>query len=348
MGTRLKTLLQKGLGYMGYSYYTTIDVLDNLYILPSKNDEGKLFIASQSGLVGYPDSVDYGYTMQELITLVNNMFEARISITGNTVNQVPLIDDNFWVGQTQFVLPDVLNEKKLYNTNDLVARKLIRYETDLADYWTIIRYKGTGYEILTTPQTVGDTKRVLVKGFNETVIPFALGDKKEGLNPIEGFVKLLAIAMDAIINALGGNGNNVAKITQRTEMLHLTGDSLTRAKLLYLTEDSTTGKLLMYDNRHLIEADTLYNNYHVENSFVKNNYRGQKTIFKELKIPFGFTNFISLLNNSYCTNQAGKVIKIEELKWSFDSDYALVSGWSREPYTKNLKETTHFGLEDQV
>jgi hypothetical protein len=347
MGSKLKHLLEKTLGYIGYQYSSSIVELENLYILPSKNDEGKLFIASQSGLVGYPDSIDYGFTISELITLVNNLFDARIKIIGNTVFQESLINDNFWIGQTQFQIPDVENEKKLYNTNDLKARKIFRYETDLADYWTIIRYLGTGYETVTTPITIGDSKRVLIKGFDETIIPYALGDVKRGLNPVEGFVKIMAGAIDAVINLVGGNGNNKAKILARTEMLHLTGDSLTVGKLLYLTEGAG-GKLLMKEDRIKIEAQTLVNKYHYNNSFVLNNYRGQKKLISELKIPFGFSNFIQVLGNSYCTDQQGNIVKIEELKWNFGNDFALISGWIRSPYTKNLTEKSFLGLENQT
>ena len=131
-------------------------------------------------------------------------------------------------------------------------------------------------------------------------------------------------------------------------MLHVTGDSLSVGKLLYLTLDQETGRLLMNNNRFKIEAKTLWDKYISESSFVSHNFRGQKRLFNELKIPFGFSDFIALLNNSYCTDISGNVIKIETLKWAFDSDYAIVSGWQRKPYTYNLKENYFNGLENQV
>lgn len=347
-GSKVKTLLEKGLGHIGYNYISSISQLDNLYILPSKNTEGKIFDLNDPDTVGFPDAIDYGYTLNELLKLVSDMFSARIKIVGNDVFQEPLINDSFWVNQANYQFPDVEYEKKIYNTNDLVGRQIIRYNTDLNDLWTILRYKGTGYEIVTQPNVVGNQKSVLIKGFKETIIPYALGDRKQGLNPVEAALKLVAQALDSVVNFFGGNSDQAGKIKSRTEMLHVSGESLSIGKLLYLTYDPGTNRYLMGNDRDKIEAQTLWTDYISESSFVDNNFRGQKRLFNELKIPFGFSDFIKVINNSYCTDQDGNVVKIEELKWSFDQDYAIVSGWRRLPYTTNLKQQTYFGLENQA
>lgn len=347
-GSKVKTLLEKGLNFIGYNYNSSIDVLDHLFILPSKNDQGKIFNVNDPDTVGFPDSIDFGYTLNELLRLVNDMFSARIKIIGNDIYQEPLINDNFWINQATYTFPDVENEIVQYNTDEIVGREIVRYNTDLADVWTIIRYKGTGYEIVTTPIVVGDEKRVLIDGFKETVIPFALGDRKRKFNPVELLLKPLAEAIDAIVDFFGGNANNAQKIKERKQMLHVSGDSLQVAKLLYLTLNTQTNRFLMNNDRPKIEAQTLWNEYISENSFVENNFRGQKRLFNELKIPFGFSDFMALINNSYCTDVNGNQIKIEELKWSFDKDFALVSGWYRYIYTKNLEQRAYFGLENQV
>jgi len=347
-GMRFMTLLEKGCDYLGYSYQTSITELPNMYILPAKNDEGKRYGANNDDSVGYPDTLDFGYTVGEMLTLVNRLFSARLKILNNVVYQEPLINDTFWINQSQYTLPDIFDEKIVYNTDEINTRQIIRYETDLSDYWTLINYEGTGAEVITQPVTVGDTKRVLIKGFNDVVIPYALGDEKKGLNPIEVLIKGLCIAIDSIINFFGGNSDTASDIDARQKMLHVTGDSLSIGKILYLIEDPSTGKLVIDGQRVKIEAETLWNKYISENSFVQHNFRNQKRMFEDLKIPFGFPNFIQLLNNSYCIDVNGNPVKIETLKWSFDKDYALVSGWKRQIYTKNLKEYIFKGLKDQV
>ncbi len=347
-GMKFQTLLEKGCQYLGYNYHSSIDELPYLYILPSKNDEGKRYGSNSDDSVGYPDTLDFGYTIGEMFQLVNKMFSARIRIIGNDVYQEPLINDNFWINQSQFIIPDIENEVVQYNPQDIKTRQIVRYQTDLADYWTLIRYEGTGAEIVVTPITVGDQKRVLIKGFEDVQIPYALGDEKQGLNPIEIFIKGLCIVIDEIINFFGGNSDTAGDIEAREKMLHVTGDSLTVGKILYLVEDPSSGKLVIDGNTEKINAISLWNKYISENSFVEHNFRGQKRLFNELKIPFGFQNFIQLLNNSYCTDQQGNAIKIETLKWSLDSDYAVISGWKREIYTKNLKSYLFKGLKDQI
>ena len=344
-GSRIKTLLEKSLDYIGYTYQSSIAELDNIFILPIKHDEGGIIRSNTK--VGYPSSGDYGYTVQELINLVNEMFDARLKIVGNVVYQEPLINDNFWQQNSAYIFPDVENEKKQFNTNEIFGRYVVAYETDVMDYWTILEYKGTAYEIVTSPNVVGNNKAVLIKNYGETRIPYAMGDKKDGLNPVEFALQGVCFVIDAVINLFGGNGNNASKIQARTEMLHVTGEQLTIGKLLFLTYDASVDRWLMRNDRVNIEADKLWSKYISNKSFVDRNWRNQKETFDELKIPFGFNDFISLINNSYCTNQQGEVIKIQSLKWQFDSDFAIVSGWKRKPYTINLNQSEFFGLENQ-
>ncbi len=344
-GIKLKTALTKSLQYIGYNYDSSITELDNLCILPLKNKQGNL--SQNNSQVGYPSSSDFGYTVAELISLVNDMFGAKIKIDGNTVYQEPLINTNFVLQNSTYILPDVENEKKKFNANEIFGRYVVSYDTDLLDYWTIIQYEGTAYEIVTSPVNVNNNKAVLIKNYGETRIPYALGSKKDGLNPVEFALKGVCTAVDAVIDLFGGNGNNADKVQARTEMLHVTGEQLTVGKLLYLTYNSDVDRWLMYNDRYKIEANTLWNKYISNKSFVQYNFRNQKEVFDELKIPFGFNDFISLLNNSYCSNTQGDVIKIQTLKWQFDADFAIVSGWKRKPYTKNLTQSEYFGLENQ-
>ena len=347
-GMKFQTLLEKGCQYLGYTYQSSIEELPYLYILPSKNDEGKRFGANNDNSVGYPDTLDFGYTIAEMFDLVGRMFKARIKIVGNVVYQEPLINDNFWVQQSTYTIPDIENEVIQYNADQIKTRTIVRYETDLADYWTILRYNGTGIESLITPITTNNQKAVLIKGFSETIIPYAMGDRKLGLNPIEGFFKILAGILDSVINFFGGNSDRKGDILSRKQMLHVTGDNLTKGKILYLTEDPASGRLVIGNNRQKIEAQTLFNKYISEDDFVAHNFRGQKRLFEDLKIPFGFPDFIQLLNNSYCTDQQGNTIKIDTLKWSFDKDYALISGWQRKVFSTNLKRHIFIGLRDQI
>jgi hypothetical protein len=85
-------------------------------------------------------------------------------------------------------------------------------------------------------------------------------------------------------------------------------------------------------------AKYLYDNYHYGKSFVTNNNFGQKIKYNEVAIPFGLTDFLKLIENSYFYTTDSKVAKVTELKWNIASDKAIVNYWIREPYTTNLFE----------
>ena len=348
-GCKVKTLIEKALTYLGYDYSSSISELDNLYYLPSKNDEGRRFILSPSTTaLGIPDSIDFGYTLAEMLELVNRMFSSQLSIIGNTVHQEPLLNDAFWLSLATYQLPDVENEVKLYNTKDLTGRYLVSFDTDITDEWTIINFRGTNFEVVTQPTTINNRKRVLISGYDESRIPCALPNRKDKLSFLEEKVLEVAQVIDGVVNFFGGSSNNAARIKSRVGLLKVTGDNIDVAKLMLLNSGGAFGYTIPTNHRNILNAKYLWNNYVSDRSFVAHGKRGQKQLFKDLKIPFGFSDFLQLINNSYCTTQTGQQAKIERIAWSFDQDFAIVDGWIREPYTNNLTEYTHEGSTDAV
>jgi hypothetical protein len=348
-GCKIKTLIEKALTYLGYSYSSSISELNNMYYLPSKNDEGRRFILSPSTTaLGIPDTVDFGYTLSEMLELVNRMFSAQLTIIGNTVHQEPLINDSFWLSLSTYQLPDVENEVKLYNTKDLEGRYLVSFDTDLTDEWTIINFLGTNYEVVTQPTVINNKKRVLTTGFGETRIPMALPNRKDKLSLLEESVLKVAQVIDGVVNFFGGSSNQAARIKSRVGLLKVTGDNTQTAKLVLMDAGGSFGYTIPTNHRDILNAKYLWLNYVSDRSFVLHGKRGQKRLFKDLKIPFGFTDFLQLINNSYCITHTGQRAKIEKIAWSFDQDFAVIDGWIREPYTNNLTEYEHQGSTDAV
>ena len=293
--------------------------------------------------LGIPDSIDFGYTLAEMLELVNRMFSSQLSIIGNTVHQEPLLNDSFWLSLATYQLPDVENEVKLYNTKDLTGRYLVSFDTDITDEWTIINFRGTNFEVVTQPTTINNKKRVLISGYDESRIPCALPNRKDKLSFLEEKVLEVAQVIDGVVNFFGGFSNNAARIKSRVGLLKVTGDNIDVAKLMLLNSGGAFGYTIPTIHRNILNAKYLWNNYVSDRSFVAHGKRGQKQLFKDLKIPFGFSDFLQLINNSYCTTQTGQQAKIERIAWSFDQDFAIVDGWIREPYTNNLTEYTHGG-----
>jgi len=348
-GAKIKTLIEKALNYLGYNYSTSITELDNQYYLPSKNDEGRLFLLSPSTTaLGIPDSVDFGYTLSEMLELVNRMFSAQLTVIGNTVHQEPLINDSFWLSLSTYQLPDVENEVKLYNTKDLDGRYIVSFDTDLSDEWTIINFIGTNFEVVTQPTVINDKKKVLISGFGESRIPLALPNRKNNYSELElGLIGVTSV-VDGVINGLGGSSNLSGRISSRVGLLKVTGDNINVAKVVIMNAGGSFNYTIPTNHRDILSAKYLWTNYISNRSFVANSQRGQKRLFKDIKIPFGFADFLQVINNSYCTTANGQVAKIEKLAWTFDSDFAVIDGWVRKPYTNNLTEYTHEGGTNAV
>jgi hypothetical protein len=345
-GIRLKKLLDKGSQHLGYSYNTTIpEISENeLVILPSKtsiNTDQQAFriknqlTVNQAG-VGFPRAIDYGYTFEEILQLVNTTFNAKIGIKNNVIEQHSL-NSSWWIQQSTYQMPDILLESKKYNTDELSSNKLISFAVDIKDKNILDEYKGISYEIITEPISVNNQNNVLLKGLDSTEIPYTLGRRKEGLNFFEEFVKIMASGLDGLVDFFGGQGSAVEKITSRVGMLKLETDFVNIPKLMIMNNENK----LPANHKSVWSAKVLYDKYYIYNSFVGNNFTNanQWLLYEGVKVPFGFTDFLSLIDNSYFYNQNGNPAQVTKIEWNISRDYALLSYRVNEVYTKNLKET---------
>ncbi|MCG8615229.1 MAG: hypothetical protein MI802_03355, partial [Desulfobacterales bacterium] len=69
------------------------------------------------------------------------------------------------------------------------------------------------------------------------------------------------------------------------------------------------------------------------------NFSRQRRYVENEVIPFGLSDFVTLLNNAYFRDENGKVGKIVSIEWVMSKDFATISYWLQEIYTNNLKET---------
>ena len=351
-GMRLSTMAKRGMQYLGYSWDSLIpqltDSTEFLVYLPSKNEPAPIFGQATGSTVDspIPNSVDVGHTVEELINIINDLFTAKIKINeqASTVRQEALVNDAFWELDANFILPDVLNEAKVFNANELVGRRLMRFERDDKDDWTTDDQLGRMYEVVTHPITVNDQRCVRIKGFEETRPGVALGSRKDGLTPIELAVKAVAAIADGVINFFGGNSNLAGQVQNRVGMLRVSSQTISQPKVLLLNNASGDLKIPL-NHKTKFSAKALWQNYGVNNSFVATvngqPFRAQKRLISDepLEIPFGFTDLITLIPNTRCTTQTGQKAKITDFRYKIAKDKARVQGWIREPWTKNLQET---------
>ena len=322
---RFETLLRAAASKLGYGFETGITELNSWRYIPSAPDENIFGNLSN----GIPTPADRGYQCDEMYQLVKQMFNAVITLEDNVI-KVRSKNDSYWLKKSEYVLPDVLLEQEEFNTNEVVGNRFYKFETDVADKWTSVNYRGNSYSIFTTSKNLG-TKN-LINGFERLDYGVCLGTRKDGLNDLEKTLRSLLSVIDGIINTFGGNSNLAAKVENRVGMLKQSDRTHGTAKII---KTDSTGKLV---DRDLMSAKYLYDNYQSYDSFVLNNFFGQKRIYEEIDIPFCLADFLKTVKNSYFTTSEGLEGKFTSLVWQFGKDKATASFWIREVHSKNLIE----------
>jgi hypothetical protein len=343
-GIRLQRLVEIGCDYLGYSYNSTINDLPEIYIIPTKTginkdtQQNKLIngiTINQPG-VGYPSAADFGYTLGEVFELINKVFYAEFTIQNGVVEQ-HVTDSPFWLQQSTYVLPDILQESIVTNANELISDKLITFKTDVKDVNSFENYIGHTYEIRTRPISTSDNRNVLMNGFNRVDIPYDLPNRKNKLNNFETFAFKLINKVEEIIQIFDGSVNNLTGfISQRIGCNILETDYLHVPKIMKLNSSDLR---LPANQRTLWSAKYLYNVYHSKGSFVLNNFGNQYYIYKGVRVPFGFEEFNQLTQNSYFYNQNGDLCKLKQISWNVSKDFALIDYSVQTKYTSNLVES---------
>lgn len=334
---RLRKLLEVAAAYAGYSFDTDIDDLDHLVYLPSNTSVDQPNAAGFLGIPGtikkgIPNSSDYGYTVAEVFALCKDMFNARFAVL-NGVLQLRSKNSPFWVRSASWQLPDVLAGAQKFNTSELAANRIIAFDTDIQDSWTIDEFRGTNYEIITTPIAETDAKARSIKGLEEIRLQICLGSRKGQLTALEKALKAFAVGIDALANLFGGNSALANQIAASVNILRVSNNNHSKPKLLWIQNGTIPA-----NHRDLFSAKTLWEKYHIEKSFTANNGIGQKYVYESVRIPFGLVDYIALNENSYIATTKGQS-KVADLNWRIGSDYAVISYWVRQRYTSNLQET---------
>jgi hypothetical protein len=324
--------------YLGYKVYTNLP-LEDYYYLPSNtsadiyNTNGFLSIGKGTQK-GIPSSNDYGYTLSEFMDLIKKLFNGKYAVVNNTLVFLN-IDDDYWRRLSSFTLrQDTYAPYYQYNNNDLKANQLFSFTTDISDSYTITEYKGTAFQVVTTPKISNVEKHILLKGLENIQFPIALGTTKTELSAFDRILLGVATLMDSVSRFFGGSGNYASRVRGMVDALKVSSNNYSVPKILYMKNG-----IIPRNHRNFLSAKYFYNNYYLSMSFVANNFRGQKIMYENIKIPFSYSDWIEVSQNSYITDFKGNEGKITQLKWSVGSDYAEIDFWVRKPYTKNLQET---------
>lgn len=324
------------LGYDGFN--TSIPEIKEWVYLPSKTDY-------KEKTKGVPQSSDFGYKASEFFEIVLRMFDAKVAIVndqnGKAIVQVHNRNSVYWGKVSKFDIngkvPISSEEQIVYNIDEFRANKILSFQTDTTDEWTVKNFTGTNYEVITEPIIVGDIKNRLYKGLEDVMIPTALGNPNDLLVDFQKQLLSISASIDRLLLKFGSGVTISPSLSNRGAPLKVSSTTWNVPKTLAVKSNGN----LYVDQKERISAKYLYNNYHHLSSFMPASSlgifgNGQKQLFYGVKIPFGFTDFMALITCSYFSSGNGK---IKSVVWKYDKDYAVADYWVKKVWTTNLKQT---------
>jgi hypothetical protein len=325
-GIKVKDLLTAGCNYLGYEFQSTLlDGISGLTIcpVPLVKDKDSFWDFLQNDLnfaytKGYPTASDTTPTLDTLLNAMETTFNARTKVRNGLVE---LERRDYWqnITSNQFLpalnLQDDRQSEFTYNTEDIWKRYYIHYNVDFSDLYTVDYYDPTDAEYSTEPVMVNNPDLVSIRGLNEVIIPFALGVRKDSLNWLEKLAKGFFEVADEVINLFGGNGNYAAQIEARIGVMKLSQQFFSTSKLMY-----TVGGKQPSNYADLINAGTIYENYHKINEIQVNDYK----IFANAPLRMTGQEFVNLLDNNYAIIN-GVVCEILNIKFKDEESLATIT-----------------------
>jgi len=324
-GNKYKTELEKIFSYLGYTFVSPIPEIDTYVYLPSK--------AEGRADKGIPFDSDFGFVANEFVSMVLDMFRAEIFVVNNEV-QLRAKKDPFFQSQSTFQLPDVLEQPFSLNINEIKESRFISFQDDISDAYPVSNWKGTSFVVTTLPITQNIPKNNLIKGLEETRFPVALGNRKEELPILEEALNTFFEAANFALSALGAS-NITNTIQARKGMLIISQPFFNVPKVLNMQ-----GNRLAQNSRDGLSARYLWENYLNYDSFIEDNFKRQRKVFEGIEIPFSYSDYKKVKENSYFITPNGKRGKFTSLEWIIEADRAEASFWVEDVYTRNLQEET--------
>jgi hypothetical protein len=344
LGMGIKDLVQKACDHLELTLDSDLlDSLDNSekwVIIPSKSHKGG---DPPTGTprgewteLGVPNSSDGIDTFGDLIRFIKNTFNADYKLKNGVFK---LERRDYWQGIASYTIPntftnqDDLRNENGFNTDELVSNYVISWDTDQQDLNTLDNVNGKTYQAVTSITSIQNQELVLLKGLERVVIPMSMAVRKDKLTAIEEVLKVFLQAADFLAGQLDNPQSFGSQFSARVGSMHISSHFLSRPKMVVMQ-----GSKLARDQRSIMAASKLWENYHYIESFVTiNDVNNQQVIFKEQEIPFCTADFVSLLDNNFCNTVDGEKAQVTNLVWRVEDDYATITYRVYRIYDNNLE-----------
>lgn len=321
-GIKVKKLFEKGCNFLGYTVNSTLlNALAPLTILPvplkQKQPNWFLEIVAPNSLAytnGYPSSRDSVSTLGQLITALEDTFNAKIIVQ----NGVVTFEQEWFYKQqpntgllSAFNLQEQLQSEHSLNSDETFKRLVVQFQTDPTDFNTFDDTYQSLFEVSSEVNNSPTRSLELAKGFDLINIPFARGTNKGSLNFLEKSAKVLAQAVDLFC------GSNLAqKVSSRKNVMQISSQYFSVTKLLWMN-----GTRLHQEQTNFIGAQAIALNYWYSR-FIDVN---QKNVYESMPVAMTENELFSILDNNFITLDDGQVAEITNVQWSEIQAKAIVN-----------------------
>ncbi len=345
-GMRYLTMFQRGCQYLNLNFQSSImtGYAKDMVYIPKKDKKGFLAISQNySGVTGlggagYPSNDEPIYTFGNFIRVMKRKFNAEIRIKNGT-----LIFErhDFFEQDTTYVIPDVFTNQERFqddyslNTDECKANYNILYLYDTNDQNTLEDQTGRVFQAILSPTAITDNDLNLMHGLEQVQIPFALGKRKNELNPYEKVLKALATAVDSLTGLFGAGTNFGSSVDARIGSMLLSSHQISVPKVVIMK-----GGKIDPAQMTKLAAKALWDNFHYIDSFkeIKGKH-GQFKKFAGLSAPMCLKDFLSLAENQNCDTPDAQDAMIDQLKWKVVSENGTMNFRVRTLYDPNIKIT---------
>jgi hypothetical protein len=345
-GMPIRLLFQRACDHLNLQLSSTLlDSLDTgtnkWVVIPSKGHRGgeKPTGADSSWReTGVPSQQDPLDTFGGVIRTFKRVFNADFQIQ----NGVFIFErKDFFDKSSGYVIPDTFtNQDGLFDTNgfntdEIKANYNINWAFDTQDQNTLDNQEGRIFQATLSPKVTNNANLTSLTGLEEIGIPISLPIRKNELTAVEEVVKALASALDALAGQLGNPQSLSGKINSRIGAMNTSSHFSTIPKMVVMS-----GSQLQNNQRAILSARSLWDNYHFINSFKPiNGKHSQNWLYREQKIPFCFEDFITILDNNQVETEAGEKAEIESLEWNIWDNFATINYRINRIYDNNFEIT---------
>lgn len=331
LGIRLRTMMDKGCENLGLRFSSSIQELDWVFV-PQKDKKG-----GSSGETGVPGQNDPIYNFGDCIRFILETFSADYVIRNNelSIERRDRLEEfsNYKVPRVFFDQERLLDVYS-FNADEIISNYLITFSYDTQDQNTLDDQTGRVYQAITKQKVTNDKELVTLKGVNEVQIPFSLAKDKQSLTAVERLARSLGRLVDRVTGVFGNGTNFANRVEERRGSMLLSSDFISVGKLVAMS-----GSNLALNQRTLINAKLLYDNYHFINSHAPiNGIHNQFWIYKDIRVPMDLEDFDALVETNKFFDPNGVRVQMDRAVYLPEKGTATIDFRVNKLYTNNLTQ----------